>query len=437
MKDFPKNFLWGVSTAAAQIEGAYLEDGKTPSIWDVADPKRIQNGDNCHNACDHYHRYKEDVAIMKKIGVKSYRFSISWPRIIPEEGKVNEKGIAFYSNLVDELLKAGIEPIITLYHWDLPEWIQAKYKGWLSDKIVTLFKEYTKAVIDALSDRVTYWLTFNEPQCFLMNAHLTCIHAPFNRVVLRFNRLLRNFMKANKVAVDTIRKYAKKTPKIGLSWGAGAYIPEDENSPKSIEEARYKSFETGNGLMNNGLYFDPVILGKGVSGYIIYHISDKFAKTVQTDFDFLAFNNYSAMNYSLWGNGKVDLSKYRKTVMDWVIDGRTLYWTSKFLYERYNLPILITENGMAAYDEVINGEVNDDERIAFMDEYITQVKRAINDGVPIFGYHYWSLLDNFEWERGYKPRFGLVHVNYQTYKRTMKKSAYHYSEIIKTNGGNL
>lgn len=437
MKGFPKEFLWGVSTAAAQIEGAYLEDGKTASIWDVADPKRIQNGDNCHNACDHYHRYKEDVAIMKKIGVKSYRFSISWPRIIPEEGKVNEKGIAFYSNLVDELLKAGIEPIITLYHWDLPAWIQNKYKGWLSNKIVPLFEEYTKVVIDALSDRVTYWLTFNEPQCFLMNAHLTCLHAPFNRVVFRFSRLLRNFMKANKTAVDTIRKYAKKTPKIGLSWGAGAYIPEDENDPKSIEEARYKSFEKSCGLMNNKLYFDPVILGKGVSGYLIYHISNKFAKTIQTEFDFLAFNNYSAMNYALWGNGKVDLSKYRKTVMDWVIDGRTLYWTSRFLYERYNLPILITENGMAAYDEVVNGEVNDDERIAFMDEYITQVKRAINDGVPIFGYHYWSLLDNFEWERGYKPRFGLVYVDYQTYKRTMKKSAYHYSEIIKTNGENL
>ena len=437
MKGFPNDFLWGVSTAAAQIEGAYLEDGKAPSIWDVADPKRIQTGENCHNACDHYHRYREDVAIMKKLGVKSYRFSISWPRIMPEEGKINDKGIAFYNNLVDELLKAGIEPIITLYHWDLPQWIQSRYKGWLNEKIVALFEEYTKVVIEALSDRVTYWLTFNEPQCFLMNAHLTCIHAPYNRVIFRFNRLLRNFMKANKVSVDTIRKYAKKTPKVGLSWGAGAYIPEDESDPKSVEKARYKSFETGNGLMNNRLYFDPVILGKGVSGYLIYHISDKFAQSIKTDFDFLAFNNYTAMNYSLWGNGKVDLSKYRKTIMDWVIDGRTLYWTSKFLYERYHLPILITENGMAAYDEVVNELVNDDDRISFMDEYISQVKRAIEDGVPIFGYHYWSLLDNFEWERGYKPRFGLVHVDYQTYKRTIKKSGYHYSEIIKTNGENL
>lgn len=437
MKGFPKDFLWGVSTASAQIEGGYLEDGRTPSIWDVADEKRIKTGENCHVACDHYHRYKEDVAIMKKLGVKSYRFSLSWSRIIPEEGQINAKGLAFYSSLIDELTKNGIEPIITLYHWDLPLWIEEKYGGWLNKKIVSLFEEYVKVVVDNFSTKVKYWLTFNEPQCFLMNGYITCVHAPFKRVIFRFSRLLRHFMLANKVAVDTIRKYAKTKPLIGLSFGSGAYIPTDENDPKSVEEARYKSFYKGMGTMNNRLYFDPVILGKGASSYLIYHVSDKFAKTVKTDFDFIAINNYEAFNYSPWGNGKVDKTNLKTNSLDWVIDGRTLYWTSKFIYERYKLPILITENGMCDNDQIINGEINDEKRISFINEYIRYVKKAVEDGVPIIGFHYWSLLDNFEWAEGYTPRFGLVYVDYKTLDRTIKKSGYRYSEIIRTNGEDL
>lgn len=437
MKGFPKDFLWGVSTASAQIEGGYLEDGRTPSIWDITTEKQVKNGENTHNACDHYHHYKEDVQIMKKLGVKSYRFSISWSRIIPNEGEINQKGIDFYNSLIDELIKNDIQPIITLYHWDLPLWIEEKYHGWMNKKIIDLFNEYTKVVVQAFSDRVTYWLTFNEPQCFLMNGYVTKIHAPFKRVIFRFSRLLRHFMLANKTSVDTIRKYAKTKPMIGLSFGSGAYIPDDENDPKSVEEAKHKSFFKGMGSMNNRLYFDPIILGKGVSTYLIYHISNRFAKKVKTVFDFMAINNYEAFNYSPWGNGKIDKSKLKLNSLNWVIDGRTLYWTSKFLYERYHLPLLITENGMCDNDVLANDEINDDKRIEFMDEYIHYVKKAVEDGVPIIGYHYWSLLDNFEWAEGYKPRFGLVYVDFKTYKRTIKKSGYHYSHIIKTNGEDL
>jgi beta-glucosidase len=434
---FPQEFLWGVATASAQIEGAYLKDGRTPSIWDAAPDKRLKNGENCHIACDHYHRYKEDIAIMKKMGVQSYRFSLSWSRIIPAEGQVNELGIAFYNALIDELLAAGITPIITLYHWDLPLWVETKYQGWLNQKIVDLFAEYTRVVTEAFSDRVTLWLTFNEPQCFLMNGYITKVHAPFKRVIFRFSRLIRHFMKANKVAIETIRRHAKKPPKIGLSFGSGAYIPEDENNPASVEEARYKSFYKGMGSMNNRLFLDPIILGKGVSTHLIYHVSRKFAPKIKVDFDFLAINNYEAFNYSPWGNGKVDKTNLPTNSLGWVIDGRTLYWTAKFFYERYKLPILITENGMCDNEILVDGEVNDDKRIAFMNEYIHYVKKAINDGVDIKGFHYWSLLDNFEWAEGYKPRFGLVYVDYKTLERTMKKSAYHYANIIKTNGKDL
>ena len=420
-----------MSTAAAQIEGAYLEDGKTESIWDRAPADKIKNKENCHTACDHYHRYKEDIQIMKEIGVNSYRFSLSWPRIIPREGEINPKGIEFYNNLINGLLKEGIEPVITLYHWDLPQWAEEK-GGWSNREIVRLFENYTRVVVDAFSDRVTYWLTFNEPQCFLMNGHITCVHAPFKRRVFGFSKLICNFMLANKASVETIRKYAKKAPQIGLSFGSGAFIPENENDTASIEEARKKSFEVGLGVMNNALWLDPIMLGKGASAYLIYHISDSFARSVKEDFDFLAINNYEAFNYSPWGEGKkTDKSKLRTNSMGWVCDGRTLYWTSKFMYERYGLPIFITENGYAGCDRLVDGRVDDRDRIEFMDEYIGYVKKAMTEGVDIMGYSYWSLLDNFEWAEGYEPRFGLVYVDYRTCDRTLKQSAYHYRDIIK------
>ena len=188
---FPQDFLWGAATSSTQIEGGWNEDGRTPSIWDVAPEDKITGGADCHVACDHYHRWREDVALMKELGLKSYRFSISWSRIMPEEGKINARGVAFYSDLIDELRNNGIEPLVTIYHWDLPVWVQEK-GGWLSKKIVPLFADYTKAVVDSLSDRVTCWIPLNEPQCFIMNGHMTGAHAPFIKRYLALSRLTRN-----------------------------------------------------------------------------------------------------------------------------------------------------------------------------------------------------------------------------------------------------
>lgn len=437
MTEFPKDFLWGAATSSAQIEGGYNEGGRTLSIWDVAPKEKIKNGDNCLNACDHYHRYKEDVAIMKKLGFKSYRFSISWSRIVPEEGKINDEGIAFYRSLVDELIKSGIKPIVTLYHWDMPLWVYKK-GGWLKKGIIDDFVFYTKAVVTALSDKVKYWLTFNEPQCFLMNGYMQGVHAPFKRKYLSLPKFTKIFMMTNYQAVKTIRECAKQKPIVGMSFASGAFIPKDENNAQSIEEAREKSFYKGMGTMNNRWWFDPILLGKPVTAYGIYHTHKRDMKNIKVDFDFIGLNHYEAFNYAAWGGDKdVDKSKFRQTSMGWVIDGRSIYWTLKFIYERYKLPIMITENGMAWDDKVVNGKVDDGIRSEFMDEYLSNVKKAMQDGVPVIGYQHWSLLDNFEWAEGYEPRFGLVHVDYKTHERTIKNSAYHYADIIKTNGANL
>lgn len=437
MKEFSKDFLWGAATASAQIDGGYNEGGRTPSIWDVAPKEKIHNGDNCRTACDHYHRYKEDVAIMKQLGFKSYRFSISWSRVVPEEGIVNEQGIEFYRNLLDELLENGIEPLVTLYHWDLPLWVHKK-GGWLKKSIIDDYVFYVKTVVSALSDKVKYWMTFNEPQCFLMNGYMQGAHAPFKRKYLLFPKFSKIFMQANYQGVKAIRECAKQKPIVGLAYALGANIPKDENDPKSIEEARYKSFYKGMGVMNNRWWLDPMILGKPVTAYVIYRSHKRDMKNIKVDFDFIGVNNYEAFDYSAWGGDKsIDQSTLRKTNIGWTIDGRSIYWTLKFIYERYKLPIMITENGMAWDDEVVDGKVDDVVRSNFMDEYLHYVKKAIQDGIPVLGYQHWTLIDNFEWAEGYRPRFGLVHVDHTTQKRTIKNSAYHYAEIIKTNGANL
>ena len=435
---FPKDFLWGAATASAQIEGGWDEDGRTPSIWDVAPENKIRNGENCRIACDHYHRFREDVAIMKELGLKSYRFSLSWSRIIPEEGKINEKGIAFYNALIDELLAAGIEPLITLYHWDMPVWMDKK-GGWKTLEIRERFLEYATAAVDAFSDRVKYWITFNEPQCFLMNGYMQGVHAPFQRDYLSLPKITRNFMLTNAATVKLIREKAKTPPKVGLAFAAGAFIPANENDPASVEQARKKSFYKGMGTMNNRWWMDPILLGKPVQAYGIYRSRKRDMKDIQVKLDFIGINNYSAFNYSDWGGDKnVDTTNMPKNSLGWVVDGRSMYWTVKFLYERYGVPIMITENGMSNSDSVSeNGEVCDDIRIGYMDEYLRNLQQAMAEGVPVIGYQHWSLMDNFEWAEGYDPRFGLVYVDYETGNRKIKKSGYHYKHIIETNGASL
>ena len=430
---FPKDFMWGVSTSSAQIEGAYDEDGKCLSIWDCIPEGKVKNNEKPSVACDHYHRYKDDVKILKELGVKVYRFSVSMARIMPFYEEVNQKGLDFYSDLVDELLKNGITPMVTLYHWDLPYWL-SEIGGWKSRKVVKYFKIYTKAVVDKLSDRVKYWLTFNEPSCFLFNGYVQGAHAPFIKNPLLINRISRNYFYANAEAVKIIRENAKIEPKVGVSFNISAYIPKDD-SPEEIEKARQRTFESLEGIIANSFLVDPMLLKKNPRFYGVYHMSNKVTNEIATKLDFFAINNYSpAVNYLSKGE---EAKNIRKDAVGNEINGKGLYWILKFAYERYKLPIFISENGFSSEDKITDGKVHASLRIDYLKEYLSNVEKAIDEGVPVFGYSYWSFMDNFEWAEGYKPRFGLVYVNFETQERTLKDSAYFYKDVIATNGENI
>lgn len=432
---FANGFFWGAASAATQVEGAWNEDGKCPSIWDLAG-SHIKNGDTCHDACDHYHRYKEDIALMKEMGLNSYRFSVSWCRIMPEKGKINPKGLEFYKNLVMELKAAGIEPLVTLYHWDMPEWVN-RLGGWKSPKIIDLYLEYVKVVVEALSDEVTYWMTFNEPQVFIMMAYVLGKFAPFKHQVFTFKNHLRHMLLAHGKAVKLIRQVAKLTPKIGLAMAATTYIP-DEETEEGIEYARKMSFESTVGQGSNSLYMDPIGLGKA-TGMLTRKLSAEDLKIISEPMDFVGVNVYQPSNGMIKNkDGKKEYEPKKKTMLGWGIDGRCLYWTVRFYYERYGLPVLVTENGMANSDAVsVDGKVHDEIREDFLKEFLSNLKRATDEGIPVLGYQHWSVMDNFEWCEGYAPRFGLIHIDYKTQKRTLKDSAYTYAEIIRTNGENL
>ena len=430
---FPSDFLWGTASASAQIEGAWNEDGKCPSIWDVAG-KHIKNGETCHVACNHYHRYQEDVALMKELGLKSYRFSVSMCRVMPEEGKINPKGLEFYGNLVDALVAAGIEPLCTLYHWDLPVWAQ-KQGGWKNPKIIDWYLQYAEAVVNSLSDRVRYWMTFNEPQCFLMLGYVAGAHAPFRHDIFTFKKAIRHFLLAHGKAVTLIRKIAKQKPMIGIAMAFTTYIPDSEDEA-GLKDAAQKSFESMVGEGSNSLYMDPIGLGKA-SKMMKRKLSAEDLRVICAPRDFVGVNVYQP------SNGMINKKNYNtdalpKTMLGWVIDTRCLYWTIRQYWERYHIPVMVTENGMANPDTVdADGKVHDQIRCDFLDGFLGSVKRAVDEGIPVLGYQHWSIMDNFEWAEGYGPRFGLVHVDYETQKRTIKDSAVHYAEIIRTNGNNL
>lgn len=431
---FPKDFLWGCASAAYQIEGAHDADGRAPGIWDALNEGHIRHGQNGDTACDHYHRFREDVAIMRKMGLKSYRFSISWPRVINGPGQVNERGLQFYSDLVNELITAGIEPLVTLFHWNLPMWMY-ELGGWRTEAVVDHFVQYTKVVVDALSDRVTYWMTLNEPQLFVGAGHVDGNHAPFVKEPETFKTITRNVMLSHGKAVQTIRAHAKKLPKIGFAPTGGCHIPM-ENTPVAIEDARWRTYE-GEGQNGNIWWADPIVAGR-VPDDLSDTLSPADMAIIHQRLDFYGFNIYTANQY--WNN---DDNPYLydgmpRTGFGWVISPECLYWAPKFHYERYGLPILITENGMANRDFVmLDGKVHDPQRIDFIHRYLLQLKKAVEEGVPVIGYQYWSILDNFEWAEGYEQRFGLVYVDYRTKERTMKDSAHFYADVIKTNGENL
>lgn len=447
---FAKDFVWGAATSSYQIEGTGRDSGKGQNIWDVftKEPGRVYEGHTGDIACDHYHRFREDVAYMKELGLKGYLFSIDWSRVLPEgTGKVNEKGIDFYNALIDELLEQGIEPYITLYHWELPYEIY-KRGGWMNPEIVEWFGQYARLVAERFSDRVKYFFTLNEPQCFVGLGFLQGCHAPGVKAPLRDTfEMAHNALKAHGRAVQMLRAYGKQNVQIGYAPTSGMCYPEKE-TPKDIEAARKALFalpdDLSNWTWNVSWWSDPVILGKypeeGMKKYEKYLpvITDKDMKLISQPIDFYGQNIYNGRCIRMGTDGRPEEVRrpagFPKTATNWPVTPEALYWGPKFLYERYRKPIYITENGMACHDTVSqDGKVHDPNRIDFLARYLKNLKRAAEE-IDIRGYFQWSLMDNFEWDKGYAERFGIIYVDFETQERIWKDSAYWYRDLIRRNG---
>lgn len=445
-KGFCKDFLWGAASAAHQIEGAYLEDGKGMGIWDTFEQETgyIIRNENGNVACDHYHRYREDVAIMKELGLKSYRFSVSWPRVMPEGyGTVNEKGLQFYIDLVNELTEAGIEPMVTLFHWNLPTAIY-ELGGWENPQVVDWFEQYTDVVTTALGKKVKYWMTFNEPQLFIGAGLNAGVFAPFEKKSTEaLMRISKNVYLAHGKAVRIIRKNCQNSI-VGMAPTGEIVIPRDMNA-ESIERARKLSFSMKKESFTSSItwWSDPVFFGKipedaqAIFGECLPVLTEEEWEIVTEPLDFYGFNIYQGLEDldSTEEYGPYAYPGSPKTSMDWNVTPEVLYWSCRFLYERYGKPIMITENGMSSFDWVsLDGKVHDPNRIDFLHRYLRSIKDAVSEGIPVLGYQYWSIMDNFEWINGYDKRFGLVYVDYRTQKRTIKDSACWYRDVIATNG---
>lgn len=442
---FPKNFLWGAATAAYQIEGAVNEDGRKPCIWDSLSKGHVVYDETGENACDHYHRFEEDIKLMKEIGLKCYRFSVAWPRIIPDgTGTVNEKGIEFYVNLVKLLKENDIEPIVTLYHWDLPYSLYLK-GGWTNADSQDWFLEYTKFVVKALSPYVKYFLTFNEPQCFIGISYVGGAHAPFLDEPSSLLPATRNVLLAHGKAVKLIREFAPKA-KVGFAPTGAVYAPHN-NTDYEYKKAYELTFSDRRGPFSVAWWCDPVFKGsitpRAASTMNIApedFMTDEEWKIVTEKLDFLGFNFYQCDGIQENGQKYPDntFCGGPVTAMNWPITPEGMYYTVRFLSERYQRPIIITENGMANIDFVmLDGKVHDPQRIDYVHRYLLSLEKAINEGIEVIGYNYWSLMDNFEWAEGYKYRFGLIYVDYRTQKRTLKDSAFWYKNVIETNGSEL
>jgi beta-glucosidase len=449
--NFPEGFIWGAAAASYQIEGGWDADGKGPSIWDIhaRQPGKVWENNTGEVACDHYHRYKEDVGLMAELGLGAYRLSISWPRVLPEgTGRVNMSGLDFYDKVVDELLLHQIDPCVTLFHWDFPYQLFLR-GGWLNTDSPKWFAEYTKLVIDRLSDRVSCWITLNEPQCFIGLGHFAGEHAPGLKLSIGEALLAgHHTLMAHGLAVEVIRTRAKKKPLVGWAPALTCSFPKT-SSPDDISAAqRHTMSVSSENLWSNTWWGDPPILGHypedGLKAY-----GKAVPKFRQSDFniihqplDFYGCNVYTGVPVEADEDGNPRVlgfaAGHPQTAFPWKVAPEAAYWGPRFLFERYKLPIIITENGLACHDWVsVDGKVHDPLRIDFLTRYLRQIEKAIVDGVDIRGYFHWSILDNFEWAEGYKHRFGLIHVDYETQKRLPKDSAMWYRELIRTRGGLL
>jgi beta-glucosidase len=440
---FPESFLWGVATSAYQIEGAHDEDGKGPSIWDrfTRWEAHILNGDNGDVACDHYHRYREDVALLRTLGIPAYSLTLAWTRILPEgRWPVNRKGLSFYSRLVDELLEAEIQPVCTLFHWDLPQALEDA-GGWPSRETADYFAEYARVVFDHLGDRVRVWATHNEPWVCAFLGYAHGVHAPGRCDYTLAYQAAHHLLLSHGKAVQVFRQ-GGYSGKIGLILNLNGLVPATDREEDAAATRRVHD-ET------HAMFLDPVFKGTYPQTLFDYigphqprvHADDLAIIHQPIDFFGLNYYNTDLVSFDLFGGlNKARLtplssSGWGRTEMGWGIHPAGLANEVLYLKENYGNPYLyVTENGCATPDVPDDaGFVNDGERIRFLQAHLQALHQSIRDGANVHGYFVWTIFDNFEWERGYSRRFGLVHVNRSTQRRTPKQSAHWYRDVIRQN----
>ncbi len=436
---YPADFVWGVATAAYQIEGAVAEDGRGESIWDrfCATDGKVRNGDSGAVACDFYHRYREDVGLMSELGVNAYRLSIAWPRILPEgRGKVNVAGLDFYDELVDELLDSGIKPFVTLYHWDLPQALE-DLGGWPERATVDAFAEYVEAVAARLGDRVEHWITVSEPRVSAWLGYGWGMHAPGRTSERDSLAAAHHLLLAHGRAAEILRRESPGA-QVGITLDVFPVYPASDDAPDVAAARHFDGF-------HNRWFLDPLFRGSYPAD-LLEHFGDSAPRVEDGDFDliaapidFMGINYYRREVVAHGENGArtVHIADSDYTDMGWEVSPDGLFDLLVKLQNEFGpLPIYVTENGAAFGDlRAHDGSVRDPERRDYLEEHIKAIGRALEAGVPIAGYFVWSFLDNFEWAHGYGKRFGLVYVDYPTLARIPKSSFYWYRDFIAATTG--
>jgi len=443
MIQFPDDFVWGVASSAYQIEGACDKDGRGPSIWDTFchTPGKIYQGHVGDKAADHYHRYTGDVGIMAELGVKAYRFSIAWSRVLPAgKGKINTKGLDFYDRLVDALMEQGITPFPTLHHWDLPQALQDEGGGWANRETAYHFAGFARLMVERLGDRVTQWITHNEPFVLSVLGHFMGEHAPgitdpFVTFQVGYHLLL-----AHGLAVDVLRTCSKQPPKVGITLDYSPMHPATETDEDRQAARRLDG-------IRNRMFFEPILLGeypedvREMLGPLMPEIKDEDLKQMSAPIDFVGVNYYTRMvvrhdpDFPVIAASPVEPEGNEYSMM-WEIYPEGLYETITRVWHDYRPPsIYITENGIPVPDDVDHdGQVRDYRRTRYLRDHLLQLHRVLEMGIPVKGYFHWSLTDNFEWAFGYRMRFGLVYVDFDTQERTIKQSGHWYARVIGNKG---